>query len=256
MSSMRTGFHSVAPGVFSRGNGSSSAGGLGVAPDRYRTAHFKLTGPGFGTLRSFTGGLLVQSATVSRGLKPQKQSCEDLTSVAEQLPYTSLKSDADSRGGAETWHCRGKRIKKRSIQLASNQIDGTGLKAKTMTTSVYRALSFRQVLAEQLPKSQLDELGLEQNLLKSEDLSCALACFAYATRATLSFSFGEDLQSARSWDSMGTTPVLAAAAWRVRALRSWCAHVAGWLPGYPVQRNAVEKEEVANFIKTLRLLQA
>lgn len=98
-------------------------------------------------------------------------SLEDLTSVAEQLPYTSLKS----------------------IQLASNQIDGTGLK----------------VLAEQLPKSQLDELGLEQNLLKSEDLSC-----------------------------LGT-------AWAQRPFSR--LRLGG---------NAVEKEEVANFIKTLRLLQA
>ena len=59
---------------------------------------------------------------------------------------------------------------------------------------------------------------------------------------------------ARSWHRLGKTAVLAAAAWRVRALRSCCACMS--LESYPVKRNAVEKEEVANFIKTLRLLQA
>ena len=34
-----------------------------------------------------------------------------------------------------------------------------------------------KVLAENLPKSSLDEIGLEQNLLKSEDLSCNPAAF-------------------------------------------------------------------------------
>ncbi|CAE7441367.1 Nlrp4c [Symbiodinium natans] len=136
---------------------------------RLNTLHLSannLTGLGEVLAEVMEAPVLEDLALVHCGL-----SLEDLTNVAEQLPYTSLKS----------------------IQLASNQIDGAGLK----------------VLAEQLPKTQLDELGLEQNLLKSEDLSC-----------------------------LGT-------AWAKRPFSR--LRLGG---------NSVEKEEVANFIKTLRFLQA
>eukprot|EP00913_Durusdinium_trenchii_P012180 g11440.t1 len=59
---------------------------------------------------------------------------EDVEAVAQELPFTSL----------------------RSLQLAGNDLAAAGLK----------------VLSEHLPKCRLDVLGLERNGLKSEDLSC------------------------------------------------------------------------------------
>eukprot|EP00931_Biecheleriopsis_adriatica_P049614 TRINITY_DN28700_c0_g2_i1.p1 TRINITY_DN28700_c0_g2~~TRINITY_DN28700_c0_g2_i1.p1 ORF type:complete len:413 (-),score=109.15 TRINITY_DN28700_c0_g2_i1:72-1310(-) len=57
---------------------------------------------------------------------------EDVVAVAEQLPYTSL----------------------RSVQLAGNAIGAAGL----------------EVLSQHLPSCQVDELGLEGNELKADDL--------------------------------------------------------------------------------------
>ena len=183
MSSVRTGFHSAARNLSPR---LWKPQCWRSVSNRHRSNRsLKLTGPGFGTLRSFTRGLLLPSATASRNLK---QSCEDLTSVAEQLPYTSLKSDAESRGAAETctrrvqyslraW-IKKKRRKGPSSWRATKSTGSVSRLRLPKTTSGAESFSFRKVLAEQLPKSQLDELGLEQNLLKSEDLSCASACLS------------------------------------------------------------------------------